>query len=78
MSSIFEYQNKQTTTEMKTTATYQGTTKEELELRILNIQNTLLDNELEVWEAREFNDVINEYKIQIECINESQELLNQL
>jgi hypothetical protein len=63
---------------MTTTATYQGTTKEELELRILNIQNTLLDNELEVWEAREFNDVINEYKIQIECINEAQELLNQL
>jgi len=63
---------------MKATATYQGTTKEELELRILNIENTLLNNEMETWEAKEYNDVINEYKNQIAIINENQQILNEM
>ena len=63
---------------MKTTATYQGTTKEELELRILNIENTLLNNEMETWEAKEYNDVINEYKNQIAIIDENQKILNEM
>ena len=53
---------------MKTIATYQGTTKEELQSRILNIENTLLNNEMEVWEAKEYNQVISEYKNQIAII----------
>ena len=63
---------------MKTTATYQGTTKEELQLRIIYCENVLKNNELEVWEAREYNDVIKEYKKQIEEIEENQKILNQM
>lgn len=57
---------------MKAIATYQGTTREELELRILNVENTLLNNEMEVWEAKEYNEVIKEYKKQIAIIDENQ------
>lgn len=63
---------------MKTIATYQGTTKEELQLRILNIENTLLNNEMEAWEAKEYNEVINEYKNQIAIIDENQIILNKI
>ena len=63
---------------MKTTATYQGITKEELELRILNIENALLSNEMEAWEAKEYNDVINEYRNQIAIIDENQKILNEM
>lgn len=63
---------------MKNIATYQGTTKEELQMRILNIENTLLNNEMEVWEAKEYNEVINEYKNQIAIIDENQKILNEL
>ena len=63
---------------MTTTATFQGTTKEELESRILHIENILLNNELELWESKEYQEVIKEYKMQIDCINESQEILNTL
>ena len=63
---------------MKTIATYQGTTKEELQLRILNIENTLLNNEMEAWEAKEYNEVINEYKNQIAIIDENQKILNEM
>ena len=62
---------------METIATYQGTTKEELQLRILNIENTLLNNEMEVWEAKEYNQVISEYKKQIAIIDENQKILNE-
>ena len=58
------------------TTTYQGITKEDLERRILNIENDLLNNEMEVWESREFAQVIKEYKRQINCINESQAILS--
>lgn len=61
---------------MTTIATYQGTTKEELQLRILNIENTLLNNEMEVWEAKEYNQVISEYKNQIAIIDENQKILD--
>jgi uncharacterized protein (DUF488 family) len=63
---------------MKATATYQGTTREELELRILNVENTLLNNEMEAWEAKEYNEVINEYKKQIAIIDENQKILNNI
>ena len=63
---------------MKTTATYQGTTKEELQSRIIYCENVLKNNELEVWEAREYNAVIKEYKTQIEEIEENQKILNQM
>lgn len=63
---------------MTATATYQGTTKEDLERRILNIENDLLNNQMEVWEAKEFNQVIEEYKRQINCINENQKFLDTL
>ena len=63
---------------MKATAIYQGTTKEELQLRIIYCENVLKNNELEVWEAREYNDVIKEYKKQIEEIEENQKILNQM
>lgn len=63
---------------MTNTATYQGTTREELQRRILNIENTLLNNEMEVWEAKEFNEVMNEYKQQIEEININQQILDTL
>ena len=63
---------------METIVTYQGTTKEELQKRILNIENTLLNNEMEVWEAKEFNEVINEYKNQIAIIEENQKILNEM
>ena len=62
---------------MKANATYQGTTKEELQSRILIIENTLLNNEMEVWEAKEYNQVISEYKNQIDIINENQKILNE-
>ena len=62
---------------MKTIATYQGTTKEELQSRILNIENTLLNNEMEVWEAKEYNQVISEYKNQIAIIDENQKILDE-
>ena len=61
-----------------TTATYQGTTKEDLEKRILEIENDLLNNQMEAWEAKEFNQVIAEYKRQINCINENQRILDTL
>ena len=57
-------------------ATYQGTAKEELQARILNVESTLLNNEMEAWEAKEYNEVIKEYKSQINQINQSQELLD--
>lgn len=63
---------------MKSIATYQGTTREELELRILNVENTLLNNEMEVWEAKEYNEVISEYKKQIAIIDENQKILNEM
>jgi hypothetical protein len=63
---------------METTATFEGTTKEELELRILHVENILLNNELEPWESKEYQDVIKEYKMQIDYINEAQEILNTL
>jgi uncharacterized protein (DUF488 family) len=63
---------------MKAIATYQGTTREELELRILNVENTLLNNEMEVWEAKEYNEVIKEYKKQIAIIDENQKILNEM
>lgn len=63
---------------MRTIATYQGTTREELELRILNVENTLLNNEMEVWEAKEYNEVIKEYKKQIAIIDENQKILNEM
>ena len=63
---------------METIVTYQGTTKEELQKRILNIENTLLNNEMEVWEAKEFKEVINEYKHQIAIIEENQKILNEM
>jgi uncharacterized protein (DUF488 family) len=63
---------------MKATATYQGTTREELELRILNVENTLLNNEMEAREAKEYNEVINEYKKQIAIIDENQKILNNI
>ena len=63
---------------MKTIATYQGTTREELEMRILNIENTLSNNEMEAWEAKEYNEVINEYKNQIAIIDENQKKLNKM
>jgi len=63
---------------MKTIATYQGTTKEELQSRILYIENTLLNNEMEAWEAKEYNEVINEYKNQIAIIDENQKILNEM
>ena len=63
---------------MKTTATYQGTTKEELQSRIIYCENVLKNNELEVWESREYNAVIKEYKKQIEEIEENQKILNQM
>jgi uncharacterized protein (DUF488 family) len=59
-------------------ATYQGITREELELRILNVENTLLNNEMEVWEAKEYNEVIKEYKKQIAIIDENQKILNEM
>lgn len=62
---------------MTTIATYQGTTKEELQSRILNIENTLLHNEMEVWEAKEYNQVISEYKNQIAIIDENQKILDE-
>jgi len=61
-----------------TTATYQGTTKEDLERRILNIEKDLLNNQMEVWEAKEFKQVIDIYQKEIDCINEAQEILNNL
>ena len=63
---------------MKTIATYQGTTKEELQSRILYIENTLLNNEMEAWEAKEYNEVINEYKNQIAIVDENQKILNEM
>ncbi|MBK8807782.1 MAG: hypothetical protein IPO21_14505 [Bacteroidales bacterium] len=62
---------------MKNQATYQGTTKEQIELIIINIEYTLLNNEMEVWEAKELNEVINEYKNQIAIIDENQKILNE-
>ena len=59
-------------------ATYQGTTKEELQARILNIKSTLRNNEMEAWEAKEYNEVIKEYDSQINQINESQKLLDEM
>jgi hypothetical protein len=63
---------------MKAIATYQGTTKEELQKRILYIEDVLLNNEMEAWEAKEFNEVISEYKNQIAMIDENQKILDTL
>lgn len=63
---------------MKSIATYQGTTKEDLELKILNLENTLMNNEMEAWESKEYNEVINEYKNQIVIIDENQKILNEM
>lgn len=63
---------------MTTAATYQGTTKEEIQAKIIYCENVLKNNELESWEAREFNNLINEYKEQIMQIEAAQELLDEI
>ena len=61
---------------MKNTATYQGATKEDLEARILYINNTLLNNDMEGWESKELAEVLREYKSQLKCIKEAQKILD--
>lgn len=70
-------QNKQKKQIMKTTATYQGTTKEEIQSKIIYCENVLKNNELEVFESREYNSLIKEYKEQISEIEKSQLILNE-
>jgi len=53
---------------MKKQVTYQGTTKEEIQAKIIYCENVLKNNDLEVWEIREYYQVINEYKSQIDYI----------
>jgi len=61
---------------MKAIATYQGTTKEEIQSKIIYCENVLKNNDLEFWEAKEYNQLINEYKEQIAQIEENQAILN--
>ena len=61
---------------MKAIATYQGTTKEEIQSKIFYCENVLKNNDLEVFEAKEYNQLINEYKEQIAQIEENQAILN--
>lgn len=63
---------------MKTTATYQGITKEEIQAKIIYCENVLKNNELEVFEAKEYNSLIKEYKEQIAEIEENQAILNEI
>ena len=63
---------------MKTTATFQGTTKEEIQSKIIYCENVLKNNDLEVFEAKEYNALINEYKGQIAQIEENQAILNEM
>lgn len=63
---------------MKTTATYQGITKEEIQAKIIYCENVLKNNELEVFEAKEYNSLIKEYKEQISEIEENQAILNEI
>jgi DNA-binding transcriptional regulator/RsmH inhibitor MraZ len=63
---------------MKATATYQGITKEEIQAKIIYCENVLKNNELEVWEAKEYNSLIKEYKEQIAEIEENQAILNEI
>ena len=63
---------------MKSIATYQGTTKEEIQSKIIYCENVLKNNELEFWEAKEYNKLINEYKEQIAQIEENQAILDEM
>ena len=63
---------------MKTIATYQGITKEEIQAKIIYCENVLKNNELEVFEAKEYNSLIKEYKEQIAEIEENQAILNEI
>lgn len=63
---------------MKATATYQGITKEEIQAKIIYCENVLKNNELEVFEAKEYNCLIKEYKEQIAEIEENQAILNEI
>lgn len=63
---------------MKTVATYQGITKEEIQAKIIYCENILKNNELEVFEAKEYNSLIKEYKEQIAEIDENQAILNEV
>lgn len=63
---------------MKTVATYQGITKEEIQAKIIYCENILKNNELEVFEAKEYNSLIKEYKEQIAEIEENQAILNEV
>ena len=63
---------------MKNTATYQGTTKEEIQSKVIYCENVLKNNDLEAWESREYNQLINEYKDQIAKIEENQAILNEM
>jgi len=58
--------------------TYQGTTKEEIQSKIIYCENVLKNNELEVWEVKEYKSLINDYKQQIIEIEETQLILNEL
>ena len=66
------------TNDMKTVATYQGITKEEIQAKIIYCENILKNNELEVFEAKEYNSLIKEYKEQIAEIEENQAILNEV
>ena len=63
---------------MKATATYQGITKEEIQAKIIYCENVLKNNELEVFEAKEYKSLIKEYKEQIAEIEENQAILNEI
>lgn len=63
---------------MKATATYQGITKEEIQAKIIYCENVLKNNELEVFEAKEYNSLIKDYKEQIAEIEENQVILNEI
>jgi hypothetical protein len=56
---------------MKTTTT----TKEEIQSKIMYCESVLRNNDLEVWEAREYNSLINDYKNEIAEIEENEAIL---
>jgi hypothetical protein len=51
------------------------TTKEEIQSKIMYCESVLRNNDLEVWEAREYNSLINDYKNEIAEIEENEAIL---